>query len=86
MLFPGASAAFAHFTALDPTRVRAGPTSVRRLDDWGANVIKIEAHADIEPAEPAGSLRDVVPTENSPADVVMMEACAHQELDSTWTD
>src|SRR6185369_5848710 len=37
-----ASEALARFTVLDLTRVRSGPTCVRQLADWGANVIKIE--------------------------------------------
>ena len=32
-----------HLTVLDLCRVRSGPTAVRQLADWGANVIKIEA-------------------------------------------
>src|SRR6266478_1132315 len=39
MTFP---AALSRFTVLDLTRVRSGPTCVRQLADWGANIIKIE--------------------------------------------
>jgi formyl-CoA transferase len=37
-----ASQALARFTVLDLTRVRAGPTCVRQLADWGARILKIE--------------------------------------------
>jgi crotonobetainyl-CoA:carnitine CoA-transferase CaiB-like acyl-CoA transferase len=41
---PTSSAApLSRFTVLDLTRVRAGPTAVRQLADWGAQVVKIEA-------------------------------------------
>jgi crotonobetainyl-CoA:carnitine CoA-transferase CaiB-like acyl-CoA transferase len=43
MAFPRASQALSRFTVLDLTRVRAGPTCVRQLADWGANVVKIDA-------------------------------------------
>ena len=29
------------FTVLDLTRMRVGPTCVRQLADWGANVLKV---------------------------------------------
>ena len=33
----------ARFKVIDLTRVRAGPTAVRQLADWGADVVKVEA-------------------------------------------
>jgi formyl-CoA transferase len=48
MPFPRASKALDCFTVLDLTRVRSGPTCVRQLADWGANVIKIETPPGME--------------------------------------
>ena len=64
MAVPQASAALARFTILDLSRVRAGPTCVRQLADWGANVIKVEIPQHLEPGDPAGGPRQAskVPT------------------------
>jgi crotonobetainyl-CoA:carnitine CoA-transferase CaiB-like acyl-CoA transferase len=40
---PSAGAPLSPYTVLDLTIARAGPTAVRLLADWGANVIRIEA-------------------------------------------
>ena len=44
------SLALERFTILDLTRVRSGPTAVRQLADWGANVIKVEMPAKLDPS------------------------------------
>jgi formyl-CoA transferase len=54
---PRASQALSRFTVLDLTRVRAGPTAVRQLADWGANVIKIDAPEEDGAGEPLGGAR-----------------------------
>ena len=57
MPFPRASQALSRFTVLDLTRVRSGPTCVRQLGDWGANVIKVETPAHLEKGEGPGGPR-----------------------------
>ena len=57
MAFPRASSALSRFTVLDLTRVRSGPTCVRQLADWGANVIKIDALTEDAGGEQPGGPR-----------------------------
>jgi formyl-CoA transferase len=58
MSIPQASSALARLTVLDLTRVRSGPTAVRQLADWGANVIKIEMPPGLEDGEGPGGPRE----------------------------
>src|ERR1700676_2701818 len=57
-MFPQSSKALARITVLDLTQVRSGPTAVRQLADWGANVIKIEPPAHLTSGEGPGGPRD----------------------------
>src|SRR6201994_3271862 len=57
MPFPPASQALSRFTVLDLTRVRSGPTCVRELADWGANVVKIDALVEDAAGEQPGGPR-----------------------------
>ncbi len=54
---PTASQALSRFTVLDLTRIRSGPTCVRQLADWGANVIKIDALSEDAAGEQPGGPR-----------------------------
>jgi crotonobetainyl-CoA:carnitine CoA-transferase CaiB-like acyl-CoA transferase len=53
---PTARMPLSGFTVIDLTAHRAGPTAVRQLADWGAEVIKIEAPG--EHTDATGSRRD----------------------------
>ena len=52
-----ASEALSHIRVIDLTRVRSGPTAVRQLADWGADVIKVEAPESMEPDGALGASR-----------------------------
>ena len=53
-----ASTALSHIKVLDLTRVRAGPTAVRQLADWGAQVVKIEMPPGLDEGEGPGGPRE----------------------------
>jgi crotonobetainyl-CoA:carnitine CoA-transferase CaiB-like acyl-CoA transferase len=47
----------AAYRVVDLTRVRSGPTAVRQLGDWGADVIKIESPPDLHLSDGWGGAR-----------------------------
>ena len=52
------ASALGHFKVLDLSRIRSGPTCVRVLADFGADVIRIESPAGLDPNEGALGGRD----------------------------
>ena len=59
-----ASDALSHIRVIDLTRVRSGPTAVRQLADWGADVIKVEAPESVEPDGALGASRNTSDFQN----------------------
>ncbi|NKC17121.1 MAG: CoA transferase [Gammaproteobacteria bacterium] len=64
MPFSPASKALSDVKVLDLTRVRSGPTCVRQLADWGADVIKVELPESMEADGALGAKRHTCDFQN----------------------
>ncbi len=64
MPYQAASSVLENVRVLDLTRVRSGPTAVRQLADWGADVIKLEQPESIEPDGTLGAARHTADFQN----------------------
>jgi formyl-CoA transferase len=64
MPYQPASSVLENVRVLDLTRVRSGPTAVRQLADWGADVIKIEQPESIEADGALGAARHTADFQN----------------------
>ena len=64
MPYEAASSVLENIRVLDLTRVRSGPTAVRQLADWGADVIRIEQPESLEPDGSLGAARHTADFQN----------------------
>jgi len=64
MPYEPASSVLENIRVLDLTRVRSGPTAVRQLADWGADVIRIEQPEALEPDGSLGAARHTADFQN----------------------
>ena len=64
MAYEAASSVLENVRVLDLTRVRSGPTAVRQLADWGADVIRIEQPEALEPDGALGAARHTADFQN----------------------
>jgi len=64
MPYHPASSVLENVRVLDMTRVRSGPTAVRQLADWGADVIRIEQPEALEPDGSLGAARHTADFQN----------------------
>lgn len=64
MPYEPASSVLENVRVLDLTRVRSGPTAVRQLADWGADVIRVEQPEALEPDGSLGAARHTADFQN----------------------